>query len=86
MKAKHKKTLDLLFSRPTPAGVKWPEVVGLLQDLGAELEEREGSRVAVVLFNQVKVMHRPHPNPDIDKGAVASLRKWLEDNGVSPWA
>ncbi|MBS8271139.1 hypothetical protein DYI26_20840 [Halomonas litopenaei] len=25
-----------------------------------------------------------HPTPDTDKGAVASLRKWLEANGLMP--
>lgn len=60
------------------------DVVALLNELGAELAEREGSRVAVFLFGQVRVMHRPHPSPDLDKGAVASIRKWLEDNGVKP--
>ncbi|MRW85887.1 addiction module toxin, HicA family [Pseudoduganella sp. FT26W] len=84
MKAKHAKTLQLLFSRPTPAGVKWLDIVALFEALGAEIIEAEGSRVAVVLFEQVKVLHRPHPSPDIDKGAVASIRKWLEENGVKP--
>ncbi len=84
MKAKHHKTLELIFSHPTPAGVKWAEAVSLLVELGAQLTEREGSRVAVFLFGQIKVMHRPHPSPDMDKGAVASLRKWLEENGVKP--
>ncbi|WP_150695760.1 type II toxin-antitoxin system HicA family toxin [Pandoraea terrae] len=82
MKAKHRKTLELIFSRPTPAGVKWPDARALFLELGAELEEREGSRVAVFLFGQVKVLHRPHPSPDMDKGAVASIRGWLEENGV----
>lgn len=68
MKAKHRETLDLIFSRPTPSGVKWLDATALMQELGAEIEEREGSRVAVFLFNQVKVMHRPHPSPDMDKG------------------
>lgn len=31
------------------------------------------------LFGQIKVMHRPHPWPDIDKGAVASIRRWFEE-------
>lgn len=84
MKAKHRKTLALLFSRPTPAGVKWNDVIALFIELGAEITEREGSRVAIFLFNQVKVMHRPHPSPDTDKGAVASIRRWLEENGVKP--
>jgi len=84
MKTRHLKTLQLLFSRPTPAGVKWLDAVALMAELGAEIEEREGSRVAVFLFGEVKVMHRPHPSPDMDKGAIASLRKWLEENGVKP--
>lgn len=84
MKARHAKTLQLIFSRPTPAGVKWLDAVALFEALGAEITEAEGSRVAVFLFNQVKVMHRPHPSPEMDKGAVASIRKWLEENGVTP--
>jgi hypothetical protein len=52
--------------------------------LGAELAEREGSRVEVFLFGVVRVFHRPHPSPDTDKGAVAAIRKWLEENGVKP--
>jgi len=84
MKAKHRKTLELIFSRPTPAGIKWIDAVALFVELGAEITEREGSRVAVALFGQVNVMHRPHPSPDIDKGAVASIRRWLEENGIKP--
>ncbi|WP_396432618.1 type II toxin-antitoxin system HicA family toxin [Limnohabitans sp.] len=56
----------------------------LFVELGAEVSEREGSRVAVVLFEEVRVFHRPHPSPNTDKGAVASVRKWLEQHGVEP--
>lgn len=84
MKARHAKILQLIFSRPTPAGVKWLDAVALFEALGAEITEAEGSRVTVFLFEQVKVMLRPHPSPDMDKGAVASIRKWLEENGVTP--
>ncbi|MER1968515.1 type II toxin-antitoxin system HicA family toxin [Castellaniella sp. GW247-6E4] len=84
MEAKQRRALELIFSRPTPAGVKCSDAASLFAELGAEISEREGSRVAVFLFGQVKVMHRPHPSPDMDKGAVASVRKWLEENGVKP--
>jgi len=84
MKAKHAKTLQLIFSRPTPAGVKWLDAVALLKELGAQMGEAEGSRVTVFLFDQVMVLHRPHPSPDIDKGAIASIRKWLQENGIKP--
>ena len=84
MKSKHRKTLHLIFSRPTPAGVKWLDLLALFAELGGEVTEREGSRVAIFLFDQVRVLHKPHPSPDVDKGAVASIRKWLEENGVKP--
>lgn len=84
MKSRHQRTLELIFSRPTPGGVKWLAVSGMFGELGAELIEREGSRVAVVLRGQVMVLHRPHPSPDVDKGAIAAIRKWLEELGVKP--
>ena len=65
-------------------GIQWRDIEALFAELGAEITEREGSRVAVVLFGEVRVFHRPHPSPSTDKGAVASIRKWLEQHGVLP--
>jgi hypothetical protein len=84
MKRKHQKTLEAVFARPVSANVLWRDIEALFVELGAELSEREGSRVAVVLFGEVRVFHRPHPSPSTDKGALASIRKWLEQHGVSP--
>ena len=85
MKRKHAKTLDLIFKRPVSANVKHADAIALLIDLGAEIEEsREGSRVAVTLFGEVRVFHKPHPRPTMDKGAVAALRDWLEQHEVRP--
>lgn len=84
MKKKHQKTLALIFKRPVSGNIKWADIEALFQELGADIQEREGSRIAVILFGQVQVFHRPHPNPDTDKGAVAAVRKWLEANGVKP--
>ncbi|MDR2696181.1 MAG: type II toxin-antitoxin system HicA family toxin [Deltaproteobacteria bacterium] len=84
MKAKHAKTLELLFSRPASGNIRWHDVEALLVLLGAERVEAKGSRVRVFLFNEVRVFHRPHPSPAMDKGAVASMREWLEANGVTP--
>jgi len=30
------------------------------------------------------VFHRPHPRKEIDKGALVSLRRFLENAGVTP--
>jgi hypothetical protein len=84
MRRKHQKTLEAVYARPTSANIRWAEIEALFLELGADISEREGSRIAVVLFNEVRVFHRPHPSPDTDKGAVASVRKWLEQHGVRP--
>ena len=83
MKRKHSKTLEQIYRHPTSANIKWSDIESLLTELGASISERAGSRVAVVLFGQVRVFHRPHPSPNTDKGAVVSIRKWLEENEVS---
>lgn len=84
MKRRHTKTLELIFNRPVSGNIKWKEIEVFLISLGAETVEREGSRLEIYLFGVVKVFHRPHPSPDTDKGAVSAIRKWLEENGVTP--
>jgi hypothetical protein len=84
MKRKHQKTLEQIFSRPVSGNIKWSDIESLFQGLGAKIKEREGSRIGVVLFGEIQVFYRPHPSPDTDKGAVSSIRKWLERNGVKP--
>ena len=83
MKRKHLKTLESIYSRPISANISWSDIEALLVALGARIEEREGSRVLVRLFDERRVFHRPDPSPMTDKGAVASLREWLNENGVN---
>ena len=84
MKRKHQATLEAIFARPVSGTIRWSDIEALFSTLGADREEREGSRVAIVWRGQVQVFHRPHPRPETDKGAVASVRRWLEANGVRP--
>ena len=84
MRRKHQKTLELIFKRPVSGNIRWADIEALLESLGAEMQEAEGSRVTVCLFNEIQVFHRPHPSPDTDKGAVAAVREWLKANGVTP--
>ena len=84
MKRKQQKTLELIFFRPVSGNIKWREIEALFRALGAELVEREGSRFEVFLFGEVRIFHRPHPSPDTDKGAVASIREWFKRNEVTP--
>lgn len=84
MKRKNSKTLALIFQRPISGNIAWSDIEALFLELGAEISERSGSRIAVILFGEVRVFHRPHPSPKTDKGAIASIRKWLESHGVKP--
>lgn len=84
MKAKYKRTLELIFKRPTSANIPWKDIESLFGALNADISQRTGSRIAVVLFGEVRVFHRPHPSPKTDKGAVNSIKKWLEANEVKP--
>ena len=82
MKRKHQKTLEAIFAHPVSSNIQWRDIESLLIELGAEISEREGSRVLIRLFGERRVFHRPHPSPNTDKGAIASLRDWLHDHGV----
>lgn len=83
-KRKHQRTLELILARLVSGSLPWWDIETLFSELGAEISEIAGSRVAVVLFGEVRVFHRPHPFPDTDKGAGASIRKWFEEHGVTP--
>jgi len=82
MKKKHQSTLEKIYARPVSGSIRWTDIEALFLALGAEISEREGSRIGVFLFGEVRVFHRPHPMPTTNKGAVAAIRKWLEDKGV----
>ena len=84
MKRKHRKTLQAIFARPVSANIQWGDAVSLMTALGAEVVEREGSRVVFILAGRINVQHRPHPNPSMDKGAVADLRDFLKSCGIEP--
>ena len=39
----------------------------------------------IVLRGVRAVFHRPHPKRVTDKGALTSVRRFLENAGVDPW-
>lgn len=84
LRKRQKNTLDQIFKMPVPSGIKWSDVESLIRALGGEIKEGSGSRVRLLLNGSIARFHRPHPSPDTDKGAVVSLREWLESIGVKP--
>ncbi|MFO7600959.1 MAG: type II toxin-antitoxin system HicA family toxin [Candidatus Desulfacyla sp.] len=84
VKTKHRKTLVDLFTKPTMAGIRFPDIEGLIVALGGEVREGSGSRMALCLGDAVKHAHRPHPGKEAKKYQVEEIRAWLEQQGVTP--
>ena len=77
MNAKHRRTLEAVFGRPTRADIPWADIEALFRALGAEISEGAGSRVRVCLSGIRYVYHRPHPERTTNKGAVETVREHL---------
>ena len=85
---KNKRILERIFTRPIPCDIEFNEVVTLFEALGGRKLEKgktSGSAVALVLpNNQFVAIHKPHHEKDVDRGAIKSIREFLEENGITP--
>jgi hypothetical protein len=84
MNKRHRRTLEVIFKQPVPSGVVWKDIESLMRYLNAEITEGEGSRVRFALNSTRATFHRPHPKKETDKGALVSVRRFLEHAGVKP--
>ena len=82
MNAKQQKIYEKTFKNPVQSDIEWTDIENLLKSLGAEITEGNGSRVRIKLGNERAVFHRPHPEKVTDKGAVKSIRRFLDNTGV----
>ena len=82
MNKKQRETLKAIFEEPTLSNVKWANIESLFKNLDAEISEGNGSRVRVALNGVKAVFHRPHPRKETDKGALVSVRRFLENAGI----
>jgi hypothetical protein len=83
--SKHRKTLQAVFEDPVRSNIPWKDIEKLLLACGAEICEGRGSRIRVALKDVRAVFHRPHPQKETDKGAVMSVRRFLQEAGVLPY-
>ena len=83
MNKKQRQTLANLFEKPERSDIPWIDIEGLLKALGAEVSEGSGSRVRVAYKGCKAVFHRPHPEPEANKSAVKSVRRFLEETEVN---
>lgn len=84
MKAKHRKTLEAIYAKPTRGGIVFSEIEALVIGLGGEEREGEGSRVVFALKATRKYMHRPHPGKEAKKYQVEELREWFLQLEIKP--
>jgi hypothetical protein len=79
---KHERTLRAIFEQK--ASIRWSDIESMLESYGAEVSEGNGSRVRIALNGVRAVFHRPHPKKETDRGAVASMRRFLVEAGINP--
>jgi hypothetical protein len=82
MNKKQEKTLEAIFEDPVRANIDWRDVESLLKSLAAVITEGRGSRVRVSLNGVRAVFHEPHPEKEMQKGTIRSLRGFLMQAGV----
>lgn len=84
MKAKHRKTLEAIFARPTTATLEWARIEALFVAIGCNVIEGRGSRVRFEHGGRIATFHRPHPAKEAKPYQVEDARAFLESIGVRP--
>ena len=84
MNKKQRRTLKRIFEKPERSDIPWIDIEFIFTALGADISEGEGSRVRVALNGVRAVFHRPHPNRITNKGAIRSVRRFLQEAEVKP--
>jgi len=79
---KNQKTLESIFKYPTPSNIPWKDIESLFKAIGCEISEGTGSRIRIKFKGERAVFHRPHPQTNTDKGAVNSVKRFLQNIGV----
>ena len=64
------------------ANIAWSDMEAMLLYYGAEISEGRGSRVRIALNGVRAVFHRPHPQKETDRGAVAAMQRFLTEAGI----
>ena len=84
MRTKHRRTLESMFKRPTPSGIRWVDIAALLKTADVEVSQRSGSRVMLKKGPERMVIHRSHPGPETGRATVRDIAVFLEAVGVKP--
>jgi hypothetical protein len=83
MNAKHRRTLQAIFARPTRVNIPFADIEALFAAIGAHIQEREGSRIKITLREMWWHAHRPHPGKNARKYQVEEARERLTKLGIT---
>ena len=82
MNHRHRKVLHALFAHPVSHNIRYTDVVHVLQELGAEIDNKSGNRIGVKLNgHSVALTHAQH---DLPLEEVMQIKKFLTTCGVDP--
>jgi hypothetical protein len=84
MNSRNRKILEAIFEEPIRADITWDDVESLVKALGGRVKEGRGSRVRLNFGDVSATFHAPHGSDKTDKGALKSVRRFLEAAGVKP--
>ena len=93
MNSRQRKTLESIFSRPTPKNLPWNDIESLIRAIGGKVIEGEGSRISFRYIPEGEDksaaafredFHRPHPGKEAKSYQVEAARKFLTKIGVLP--
>ncbi|MDR1659389.1 MAG: type II toxin-antitoxin system HicA family toxin [Desulfovibrio sp.] len=73
-----------IFTEPVSPAIAWRDIESLFKACGGTIKGGRGSRVWFIMGGSVATFHRPHPQPETDKGAVKSVRRFFKTIGVTP--
>jgi len=84
MKAKYRRTLEAVFTRPTRGGIVFSDIEALVLALGGDVREGEGSRVVFELSGTRKYLYQRHPGKEAKKYQIEDIREWFNNLEVIP--
>lgn len=82
MNHRHRKTLHAIFAHPIANNLDFEAVVHVLEQLGAEVDNKSGNRIGVALNGHKAAF--THVSHDLPKEEVMQIRKFLTTCGVDP--
>jgi len=82
MNSKQRKIIESLFEDPIRKNIKWTDFENLMSSLGAEINQRKGSKVAISLNDVNFFLDRPHPQNELKRYQIMAIRDFLINTGI----